>query len=216
MRIPAGAHDFEEFRRWVRSTSFPERGRIDHLAGDVEVDMSPEDLYTHGTVKTAMVAKLHSLVSGTTRGHVFADRTRVSSPRVGLSAEPDIVVVFWESLDRGQVRQIAAEGKGKGRFIELEGAPDLVVEILSDSSVHKDTERLPRFYQEAGIPEFWLVDARGEDLRFDVHELEGSRYRSIGLDPQGWHPSPLFEMRFRLLRHSAPHDSSYYELEHDE
>ena len=57
--IPATAtRDLEGFRRWARSDRFPERGRIDYLAGDLEVDMSPEDLYTHGTVKTEIATVL--------------------------------------------------------------------------------------------------------------------------------------------------------------
>jgi hypothetical protein len=47
-----------------------------------------------------------------------------------------------------------------GGFIEVEGAADLVVEILSDSSVGKDTRRLPEAYAKAGVGELWLVDAR--------------------------------------------------------
>jgi hypothetical protein len=36
-----------EFRAWAASASFPTHGRIDYISGDIEVDMSPEDLYTH-------------------------------------------------------------------------------------------------------------------------------------------------------------------------
>jgi hypothetical protein len=35
--------ELEGFRRWAFSAEFPEIGRIDYLAGDVEVDTSPED-----------------------------------------------------------------------------------------------------------------------------------------------------------------------------
>ncbi len=42
------------------------------------------------------------------------------------------------------------DGHDAGRYVELEGAPDLVVEIVSDSSVAKDTQRLPPRYAAAG------------------------------------------------------------------
>jgi hypothetical protein len=58
LRIPADAFTEEGFADWVRSEEFPETGRIDFLAGDVEVEMCPEDLYTHGVVKTAVVLTL--------------------------------------------------------------------------------------------------------------------------------------------------------------
>jgi hypothetical protein len=44
LRIPGEAFTFEGFQRWVESGAFPENGRIDYLQGDIEVDMSPEDL----------------------------------------------------------------------------------------------------------------------------------------------------------------------------
>lgn len=142
--VPSTAWQLNGFRAWAQSDGFPKNGRIDYLAGDIDVDMSPEDLQTHGTVKTAIAAALFSHVSRPRRGFVFVDRTRVASCQPpGLSVEPNLVAVLFSSLDRGLVRQIPAAAKGPGRFVELEGAPDLVVEILSDSSVTKDSERLP-------------------------------------------------------------------------
>ena len=52
--------------------------------------------------------------------------------------------------------------------MELEG-PDLVVEIVSDSSVTKDTQRLPLSYWQAGVTEYWLVDVGGERLSFQIY-----------------------------------------------
>ena len=101
--IPMHALTFEGFRRWVHSPEFPETGRIDFLDGDIEVDMSPEDLHTHGIVKVAISSKLHTLVAGRL-GEVFSDRTRVVSRFAALSAEPDVVVVLWRSLQEGRVR----------------------------------------------------------------------------------------------------------------
>jgi hypothetical protein len=54
IEIPPGIVDLERFRAWARSGSFPERGRIDWVAGRLEVDMSPGDLNTHGSPKSAI------------------------------------------------------------------------------------------------------------------------------------------------------------------
>ena len=51
VEVPLNLQSLEDFRRWALSSAFPERGRIDFLAGRIEVDMSPEDLFTHGTLK---------------------------------------------------------------------------------------------------------------------------------------------------------------------
>jgi len=50
-------HNLAEFRRWALSEDFPERGRIDYIAGKIEVDMSPEDME---------LSKLPSQVKSTT------------------------------------------------------------------------------------------------------------------------------------------------------
>src|SRR3954454_24071443 len=110
--IPAGVSEFNGFRRWTREENFPDRGRIDYLAGTVEVDLSPEDLYTHGVVKTALTARLYPLIVDTGRGSLFSDRTRIVSPAAKLSAEPDVVAVLWESLRQGRIREVpGAKGK---------------------------------------------------------------------------------------------------------
>jgi Uma2 family endonuclease len=218
VRIPAGVHTLEEFRRWCLGRQFPARGRIDYLQGDVAVDMSPEDLFTHGTPKAAIAARLHAMVvKGARPGTVFIDCTRVVSPAAGLSAEPDVVVVFRESLAAGRVRPVPSSPPRAGRFVELEGAPDLVVEILSDTSVSKDRERLPELYARAGVAELWLVDARGETPAIEIRTLRSSGYSRVPPDgggPDAWTPSPLLGCRFRLRRHELQDPLFvYHELE---
>lgn len=211
LRIPAAVHTLASFRRWSQSDRFPDRGRIDFLNGDVDFDMSPEDLYTHGAVKTAVAAALHGLVAEGDLGHVFVDGARVTAPAAELSAEPDLVVILWEALESGRARHVP--GKTEGRVAEIEGAPDLVVEIVSDGSVRKDTERLPRLYALAGIPELWRIDARGADLRFEILTLDGAEYRRVGPEKDGWVPSPALGERFRLTRQPARHGTWRYRLE---
>src|SRR5262245_12023841 len=128
--IPAEVYDLERFRRWSQSDQFPERGRIDYLDGQVEVDLSPEDIHRHGTLKTEISSQLYALIQKTRRGIVLIDRSRVVSPAAGLSVEPDVVVVLDATVEAGRVREVPSARGGTG-VVELEGAPDLVVEILS-------------------------------------------------------------------------------------
>ena len=153
---------------WAQTSHFPQRGRIDWIGSRIEVDRSPEDLFTHGSLKSAIVARLWELARD--RGmHVFTGETRVSSVAGDVSAEPDLVVVSEESLADGRVRAVPAASGKPDRFVEFEGAVDLIVEIVSDSSVAKGTRRLPPAYRAAGVREFWLLDARGDDVRFEIH-----------------------------------------------
>ncbi len=221
LRIPAGVRDFQAFRRWSWSRRFPQRGRIDYLQGDIDASMSPEDLLTHATPKAAIAAGLFSLIVEPARGLVFVDSTRYASPAAQLSVEPDVVVVRHESLAAGRVRMVQGVRPRPGRYIELEGAPDLVVEVISDSSVGKDRRRLPDLYAQAGVPELWLVDARDTRLAFEIWTLGTAAYTQVLPDPAGgtsstsaWAASPILGCRFRLRRHER-HDPpvSWYTLE---
>jgi Uma2 family endonuclease len=80
------------------------------------------------------------------------------------SAEPDIVFVSHEALLADRVHLVPGSSQEPGRYVELEGAADLIVEIVSDSSVGKDTRRLPEAYSRAGVREFWLADARNDPV----------------------------------------------------
>jgi Uma2 family endonuclease len=212
-QIPAEVFSLRRFRRWSQGERFPEQGRIDYLDGLVEVDLSPEDLYTHGVVKTAVAAELHARIVKTGRGNVFVDKTRIVSPSAALSAEPDVLVVLWESLREGRAREVPAAGGEPGRFIEFEGAVDLIVEIVSDRSVRKDRERLPRLYATAKIPELWTVDARGSVLQFEIRVLSASGYEVQTADAEGWALSPLLGQRCRLVRRLTELSRWAYELE---
>ena len=53
---------------------------------------------------------------------------------------------------------IRAENMGILHERAVHGAPDLVVEILSPSSVKRDRHRKKELYARAGVPEFWIVD----------------------------------------------------------
>jgi Uma2 family endonuclease len=203
VQIPLAALSFDGFRTWVQSDSFPDTGRIDFLAGEIEVERSPEDLRTHSLVKTAHALGLGNLVTERRLGWLFIDRTRLSAPAAKLSVEPDLLVVLRDSIQEGRVRFLT----------EIEGAADLVVEIVSNSSVNKDTKRLPRLYARAGIPELWITDARGSDLRFQIHTLREGAYVPVEPDTDGWMQSPRLGVAFRLIRQVSPFTGWEHTLE---
>ena len=198
--MPLGLQTLEDFRRWSHSDQFPNMGRIDYVEGRIEVDMSPEDLFTHGTPKGDIFAVLHGQVRRKRLGHLFVDRTRIASAVAELSAEPDIVFVSRTSLNAGRVRLVPKASGEPGRYVELEGAPDLVVEIVSDSSETKDTKRLPVAYFQADVSEFWLVDVRGESIIFRIYRRGESSYEAVVADPDDFHRSEVIGCSFALCR----------------
>ena len=154
-------------------------------------------------------------VSHTNLGEVYSDSTRVIHAQAELSTEPDVMVAFSETFQRGRVRYVPGS-RDPDLTPALEGSPDLVVEAVSFSSVHKDTEVLRRLYARAGIPEYWLADGRVGLHHFQILALQEGEYVAVPPDSDGWTPSPRLGLQFRLVRHRTPHGSWRYILEYQD
>jgi Uma2 family endonuclease len=193
--IPDGITTQKAFRRWVTSDDFPRRGRFAFFDGDLWVDLAPEYAFSHNRVKGEFVAVLSTLVDDD--GLYFSEGMLLSNLDAGLSTLPDGMFVSHESCERGAVRRA---GVTDGDFVELLGSPDMVLEIVSPSSVEKDTVDLLELYWQAGVAEYWLVDARGEPLRFDVYRYGSKGYAETRRQAGGWLKSNVFGRSFRLTR----------------
>jgi Uma2 family endonuclease len=178
LRVPASAFDLEGFRTWLTSESFPPNVRASFVGGELFVEMSPEAIESHNKVKTAVTSGLSRLVEDEDLGELYSDRALLTHAAAGLSTEPDLIFASYATLEAGRLVLVPRAGR-RGDYVELQGSPDLVVEIVSDSSVRKDTLDLRAIYARAEIPEYWLIDARGDELRFDVlvRSVEG-RYEA--------------------------------------
>lgn len=201
VQIPGDLRTLGAFRRWATSPEFPERARIDWVSGRILIDMLSEDVFGHGTLKSAIAAALNERIARTQRGIVLIDKTRVTCPGAGLSVEPDVIALLATSVDSGRVRLVPGRRK---RILEIEGDPDLVVECVSDSSVKKDTRMLREAYFRAGVREYWLADgraSRGKVPEFAHLEIliagDGAFEPSPG-DPEGYRASPLLGCRVRI------------------
>jgi len=85
--------------------------------------------------------------------------------------EPDILFVAEEHLER--LKQTY-----------LDGPADLVVEIVSPESLGRDRGQKFYEYEQAGIPEYWLIDPRREEAEFYHLDAQG-RYRLVLPDAEG-------------------------------
>ncbi|MBI4613243.1 MAG: Uma2 family endonuclease [Planctomycetes bacterium] len=198
IRIPRSVTDLESFRRWVHSDRFPEKGRIDWIGGRLEVDISPENLDRHGTLKSAIARDLGYLIERPDLGVVLVDSSRYTCLEAGLSVEPDILVVLFESIDAGRVRLVpAARGEG---YVEVQGSADLVVECVSDSSRMKDLRVLPPRYHQAGVREYWIADARKATASLKILARAPGAYREVPADRSGFHRSAVLGGAVRLVR----------------
>lgn len=194
VRIPSWVNDLESFRRWSRSRDYPERGWVSFLNGEIWVDMSMEQLFTHNQVKTEFTIVLGSLMKGEELGYFFSDRVLLSNEEANLSTEPDGSFCSFATIEAKRVSLV--EGLEEGH-VEIEGAPDMVLEVVSRYSVRKDTKILRNLYWRAGIAEYWLVDARKSPVQFDILSWTERGY-SANRRRQGWLKSKVFGQSFLL------------------
>ena len=83
------------------------------------------------------------------------------------------------------------------------GVPDLVIEIVSPSSVRRDRYQKRDIYERFGIPEYWI--AEWETQSIEVHTLnESGRYVLTGLaSAQGSKKPETFLIRSAVLPEMA-------------
>ncbi len=103
-------------------------------------------------------------------GHVYIGTVPVRLPGQRRRRVPDVVFIA------------AAQSHLIGDT-EIDGAPDLLVEIVSPDSVSRDWVDKRDDYQKAGVREYWIADARYE--RFAAYRLHGKSYRQIEPDEDG-------------------------------
>jgi Uma2 family endonuclease len=211
LEVPT-VNSLAEFRRWALSDDFPEQGRIDYVLGKVEIDMSPEDLFTHGTLKAEVAGEIKERVRQLALGYTFVGETRISSVPGNVSSEPDVVVIGFDALDNQRVSLIPKASGKEGRYVEVEGAADLIVEIVSDSSVAKDNKRLPVAYFAAGVREFWLIDARRENVKFQVFKRGDGEFVLTEIADDGFQFSAVLDSWYELDRQRSQRGHWVYRL----
>jgi Uma2 family endonuclease len=158
--------------------------------------MTKEQFFSHNQVKSEFNLALALLAKTVRRGRWIPDGMLVVNDEADLAARPDGAFVSHESLQSGRVRLV--EGVKEG-YVELEGSPDMALEVISDSSVHKDTVVLRDLYWRAKVAEYWLVDARGDRLDFQILRCAEAGYEPTAAQ-DGWLWSSLFGRFFQLRR----------------
>jgi Uma2 family endonuclease len=211
IEIPlAVQHDIDTFREWAGDNDLPENSRVCFHRGEVLVEVGKEQIFSHVLVKTAITAVLFALANSRRSGLVLSDGVLLTNTAAGLSCNPDAVFASNEARADGRVTKVPGAGGG---VVELVGTPDMVLEVVSDSSEKKDNETLFGAYYEAGIPEYWVVDARGDAIEFQIYKRGAKRYTATRPQPGGWTRSAVFGGSFRLVRSTDPVGDPTFTLE---
>ncbi|MCL5283966.1 MAG: Uma2 family endonuclease [Armatimonadetes bacterium] len=126
--------------------------------------MTPAPNVAHQQAVGNLHAGLHHFITDNRLGNVYTAPLDVvfSSDNV---VEPDILFI----------------SKGRADILtpnNVQGAPDLIVEVLSPNTEENDRQIKFRLYEQFGASEYWIVDPSA--LMIEVYSLAGERYERLG------------------------------------
>jgi Uma2 family endonuclease len=209
LEVPTWVTDLEAFRRWIDNDDLPDDVRIWWLKGKVWIDMSREQIFTHVGVKTEITIALGGLVKSEKLGRYLTDGVLLSNFAADISGNSDGLFLSNDTLQSDRIRLTESRDGG---FTELQGSPDMVLEIVSKSSEKKDDVILRQAYWEADVAEYWIVDVRKEPIRLDILRHTKRGYASTRKQ-DGWVKSAAFGKSFHLLGRQGPGSHPDYDLE---
>jgi Uma2 family endonuclease len=155
-----GAWTYEDYLR------LPEDGnRYELIRGFLYV--TPPPIYDHQFVLWCLSQTLGRFVHERRLGIVLMAPFAVRLPaRIGNPVEPDLVFLWAEQQPRSG-----------DKFFQ--GAPALVLEVLSPSTRRRDRTIKLDAYRDAGVPEYWLVDPEARTVVVHVLSEDRRRYTEL-------------------------------------
>ena len=147
---------------------FPDDGRLYEIL-EGELYVTPPPSVEHQRISRNLEFLLLTFLRRASLGEVLDAPigVRLSDDDV---LEPDLVVVLREHANRVGVQVI-------------EGAPDIVVEILSPGTARRDLGPKREKYREAGVREYWIVDPASGSV--EVLSLRDGAYVRHGVFRKG-------------------------------
>ncbi|GAB5519144.1 MAG: Uma2 family endonuclease [Rhodothermales bacterium] len=111
---------------------------------DGELVMSPPPTYIHQKVVWRLGNRLYAYAETHDLGEVAGSPVDIYLSDAQVY-QPDVIIIR-----KSRTGIIAEEN--------VQGAPDLVVEVLSPATGYYDLTKKRRVYEQAGVREYWLVD----------------------------------------------------------
>ncbi len=155
----------EEYVAWAFAQEF----ESEWVDGKV-ITMSPIS-QEHDRIFSWFLRVLADFVEEHDLGSVHGSEFQIRLATVPSRREPDLL--FVSRARAGQLRKN-----------HLEGPPDMLVEIVSPESVHRDWDEKPAEYERAGVPEYWIVDPLSQRAQLQVLSKAG-KYE-IEPERDGW------------------------------
>lgn len=135
---------------WAEFARLPSEGSRRHEVIADELYVTPGPSPRHQRVVTRLIQLLGPFVHEHGLGEVFPGPIDVLFGE-GDYVEPDLVFVGASGA-----RRVTDRG--------IEGAPDLVVEIVSPSTAARDRTLKRDRYRLFGVPEYWVVDPEASSV----------------------------------------------------
>ncbi len=120
----------------------PDDERYELLDGALIVPPAPNT--AHQSVQAELGWRMARFIREGGLGHLFFAPTDVVLSRTDV-VQPDLLFISSERVD------IITPAN-------IQGAPDLIVEIRSDSTAERDESFKRQLYADCGVEEYWLVD----------------------------------------------------------
>ena len=148
----------------------------------------PEDGLRHEIIDgvhyvTAAPNIRHQLVVGRLFGEIYVCLKAHPGTGVLLAAPTDVVLSRHDVVEP-DLLLIAADQAGVITDANLQGAPALVVEVLSPSTRKRDAQIKRRLFARSGVREYWLVDPELDTVQVYRRADDGTFPRTVELSAE--------------------------------
>lgn len=126
-----------------------------------ELLMTPSPVTNHQRISRRLEFILEKFITENNRGELFYAPYDVYFDNENV-VQPDILFVSKDRLN------IIGEKN-------VHGAPDLVIEIISEHSAYRDMVQKKKLYAKFGVKEYWIVIPEGEEI--EIYTLKDNTFQ---------------------------------------
>jgi Uma2 family endonuclease len=149
-----------EKKKWTYQEYFQLGEEVHCEVIEGELSMTPAPTLDHQDVSINLEMAMLQYVIGKDLGKIFDAPVDVILDENNI-VQPDIVFVAKPNL-----KMLRKKG--------IVGSPDLVVEIISPSSIQRDRYEKKELYEKFTIAEYWLVDIPNRSI--EIMSLDNTKY----------------------------------------